>query len=207
MGQRLHIHPDNPQQRLLQIAVDALRLGQLVVYPTDTTYALAWHLGDKNALDRVVNLRGLSKNHQFTLACRDLSELGSYARVDNSAFRLLKSLTPGPYTFILPASREVPRRLQNPRRKTIGLRVPDHPIARALLESLGEPLMSSTLLLPGDELPLTDSREMLERLSSQVDLVIDGGYCGLEPTTVLDLTGETPSVLRPGRGDVSMLSL
>ena len=130
-----------------------------------------------------------------------------YARVDNSAFRMLKSLTPGPYTFILPASREVPRRLQNPRRKTIGLRVPRHPITQSLLESLGEPLMSSTLLLPGDELPLTDSREIVERLDSQVDLVIDGGYCGLEPTTVLDLTGETPNVLRHGRGDVSLLSL
>ena len=139
--------------------------------------------------------------------CRDLSELASYARVDNRAFRLLKALTPGAYTFILQASREVPRRLQNPRRKTIGLRVPRHPIAQALLESLDEPLMSSTLLLPGDDLPLTDSREILERLNAQVDLVIDGGYCGLEPTTVLDLTGETPKVLRHGRGDVSMLSL
>ncbi|TFH48723.1 MAG: threonylcarbamoyl-AMP synthase, partial [Lysobacterales bacterium] len=149
----------------------------------------------------------VDSSHDFTLVCRDLSELATYARVDNSAFRLLKTLTPGPYTFILPASREVPRRLQNPRRKNIGLRVPGHPITQALLETLDEPLLSSTLVLPGDDLPLTDCGEMLERLNRRVDLVIDGGYCGFEPTTVLDLTGETPTVLRHGRGDVSMLSL
>ena len=158
-------------------------------------------------MDRIRRIRQLDSGHNFTLVCRDLSEIATYARVDNSAFRLLKSLTPGPYTFILKASREVPRRLQNPRRKTIGLRVPQHPITRALLESLGEPLMSSTLTLPGEENPLTDPGEMLERLNSQVDLVIDGGYCGVEATTVLDLTGTTPHVLRHGRGDVSVLSL
>ena len=158
-------------------------------------------------MERIRGIRQVDSSHNFTLVCRDLSELATYARVDNSAFRLLKALTPGPYTFILQASREVPRRLQNPRRKTVGLRVPRHPITQALLESLGEPLMSSTLVLPGDDFPLTDSREMLERLNSRVDLVIDGGYCGLEPTTVLDLTGETPKVLRHGRGDVSVLSL
>ena len=158
-------------------------------------------------MERIRRIRRVGEDHNFTLVCRDLSELATYARVDNRAFRLLKSLTPGPYTFILQASREVPRRLQNPRRKTIGLRVPRHPIAQALLESLGEPLMSSTLLLAGDDLPLTDAAEIAERLDSQVDLVIDGGYCGLEPTTVLDLTGDIPNVLRHGRGDVSVLSL
>jgi len=158
-------------------------------------------------VERIRRIRQVDKRHNFTLVCRDLSELASYARVDNSAFRLLKAFTPGPYTFVLRASHEVPRRLQNPRRKTIGLRVPRHPITQALLEGLGEPLMSSTLILPGDDLPLTDPREMMKRLNSRVDLVIDGGYCGLEPTTVLDLTGETPKVLRHGRGDVSVLSL
>jgi len=207
MSQFLEIHAANPQQRLISRAVAVIRGGGVIVYPTDSCYALGCCLGDKTPLERIRRIRQVDQSHNFTLVCRDLSELATYARVDNSAFRLLKTLTPGPYTFILQASREVPRRMQNPRRKTIGLRVPRHPITQALLESLGEPLMSSTLLLPGDELPLTDSREILERLDSQVDLVIDGGYCGLEPTTVLDLTGETPNVLRHGRGDVSLLSL
>lgn len=207
MSQFLEIHAANPQQRLISRAVAVIRGGGVIVYPTDSCYALGCGLGDKAPLERIRRIRQVEQSHNFTLVCRDLSELATYARVDNSAFRLLKTLTPGPYTFILQASREVPRRMQNPRRKTIGLRVPRHPITQALLESLGEPLMSSTLLLPGDELPLTDSREILERLDSQVDLVIDGGYCGLEPTTVLDLTGETPNVLRHGRGDVSLLSL
>jgi tRNA threonylcarbamoyl adenosine modification protein (Sua5/YciO/YrdC/YwlC family) len=207
MSQFLEIHAANPQQRLISRAVAVIRGGGVIVYPTDSCYALGCCLGNKAPLERIRRIRQVDQSHNFTLVCRDLSELATYARVDNSAFRLLKTLTPGPYTFILQASREVPRRMQNPRRKTIGLRVPRHPITQALLESLGEPLMSSTLLLPGDELPLTDSREILERLDSQVDLVIDGGYCGLEPTTVLDLTGETPNVLRHGRGDVSLLSL
>jgi len=207
MSQFLEIHAANPQRRLISRAVAVARGGGVIVYPTDSCYALGCCLGDKAPLERIRRIRQVDQSHNFTLVCRDLSELATYARVDNSAFRLLKTLTPGPYTFILQASREVPRRMQNPRRKTIGLRVPRHPITQALLESLGEPLMSSTLLLPGDELPLTDSREIFERLDSQVDLVIDGGYCGLEPTTVLDLTGETPNVLRHGRGDVSLLSL
>jgi tRNA threonylcarbamoyl adenosine modification protein (Sua5/YciO/YrdC/YwlC family) len=202
MSQFLEIHAANPQQRLISRAVAVIRGGGVIVYPTDSCYALGCCLGNKAPLERIRRIRQVDQSHNFTLVCRDLSEIATYARVDNSAFRLLKTLTPGPYTFILQASREVPRRMQNPRRKTIGLRVPRHPITQALLESLGEPLMSSTLLLPGDELPLTDSR-----LDSQVDLVIDGGYCGLEPTTVLDLTGETPNVLRHGRGDVSLLSL
>lgn len=207
MSQYFEIHAANPQQRLISRAVAVLRGGGVIVYPTDSCYALGCCLGEKAPMERIRRIRQVDSSHDFTLVCRDLSELATYARVDNSAYRLLKALTPGPYTFILPASREVPRRLQNPRRKTIGLRVPKHPIAQALLESLDEPLMSSTLLLPGEDLPLTDAHEILERLGPQVDLVIDGGYCGLEPTTVLDLTGETPKVLRHGRGDVSMLSL
>jgi tRNA threonylcarbamoyl adenosine modification protein (Sua5/YciO/YrdC/YwlC family) len=207
VSQYFEIHAANPQQRLITRAVAVIRGGGVIVYPTDSCYALGCCLGEKPPMERIRRIRQLDSGHNFTLVCRDLSELATYARVDNSAFRLLKALTPGPYTFILQASREVPRRLQNPRRKTIGLRVPRHPIARALLESLGEPLMSSTLALPGDHLPLTDPGEMLARLNSQVDLVIDGGYCGIEPTTVLDLTGATPNVLRHGRGDVSVLSL
>lgn len=207
MSQYFEIHAASPQQRLITQAVAVARGGGVIVYPTDSCYALGCCLGDKAPMERIRRIRQVDAGHNFTLVCRDLSELATYARVDNRAFRLLKALTPGPYTFILQAGREVPRRLQNPRRKTIGLRVPRHPISQALLESLGEPLMSSTLVLPGDELPLTDPREMLERLNSRVDLVIDGGYCGLEPTTVLDLTGVTPNVLRHGRGDVSMLSL
>jgi tRNA threonylcarbamoyl adenosine modification protein (Sua5/YciO/YrdC/YwlC family) len=207
VSQFFEIHAANPQQRLITQAVAVVRSGGVIVYPTDSCYALGCCIGDKAPMERIRRIRQVDSGHNFTLVCRDLSELATYASVDNSAFRLLKTLTPGPYTFILQASREVPRRLQNPRRKTIGLRVPEHPIARALLESLGEPLMSSTLALPGEELPLTDAREMRERLGSRVDLVIDGGYCGLEPTTVLDLTGETPKILRHGRGDVSKLSL
>jgi len=207
VSQNFEIHAANPQKRLISRAVAVIRDGGVIVYPTDSCYALGCCLGDKLSMDRIRRIRQLDSGHNFTLVCRDLSEIATYARVDNSAFRLLKSLTPGPYTFILKASREVPKRLQNPRRKTIGLRVPQHPIARALLESLGEALMSSTLTLPGEENPLTDPGEMLERLNSQVDLVIDGGYCGVEATTVLDLTGTTPQVLRHGRGDVSVLSL
>ena len=207
MSQYFEIHAANPQQRLITRAVAVIRGGGVIVYPTDSCYALGCCLGDKAPMERMRRIRELDSGHNFTLVCRDLSELATYARVDNSAFRLLKALTPGPYTFILQASREVPRRLQNPRRKTIGLRVPRHPITQALLESLGEPLMSSTLALPGDHLPLTDPGEMWARLNTQVELVIDGGYCGIEPTTVLDLTGATPKVLRHGRGDVSVLSL
>ncbi|HHH36113.1 MAG TPA: threonylcarbamoyl-AMP synthase [Gammaproteobacteria bacterium] len=203
--QYLRIHPDNPQQRLISQAVAVLRHGGVAAYPTDSSYALGCQLGDKAAVERIRRIRHLDADHNFTLMCQDLSELATYARVGNQAFRLLKALTPGPYTFILPASREVPRRLQHPRRKTIGLRVPDHPIAQALLESLGEPMLSVTLVLPGEDLPLTDPEEIRERLGKQLDVIIDGGYCGHEPTTVIDLTGETPEVLRRGRGDVSFL--
>jgi tRNA threonylcarbamoyl adenosine modification protein (Sua5/YciO/YrdC/YwlC family) len=207
VSQNFEIHAANPQKRLISRAVEVIRDGGVIVYPTDSCYALGCGLGDKPSMERIRRIRQLDNSHNFTLVCRDLSEIATYARLDNSAFRLLKALTPGPYTFILQASREVPRRLQNPRRKTIGLRVPRHPIAQALLESLGEPLMSSTLVLPGVDVPLTDPDEMLAQLTSRVDLVIDGGYCGVEPTTVLDLTGPTPKVLRHGRGDVSVLAL
>lgn len=204
MSQLLHIHPENPQRRLLQIAVDALNSGGLVVYPTETTYALAWHMGDKRALERVIALRKLSKHHQFTLACRDLSELGTYARVDNSAFRLLKHYTPGPFTFILTATREVPKRLLHPKRRTIGIRVPDHPVALEMLEMLGEPVLTTTLQEEDEEaLPVAeDGQDIYERIGKQVDVVIDSGACGLEPSTVVDLTGDEPEVLRQGKGEL-----
>ena len=207
MSQYFEVHPVNPQRRLLRQAVEILRKGGLIVYPTDSLYALGCALGSKGCMERIRRLRKVDQRHNFTLVCRDLSELATYARVDNQAFRLLKAATPGPYTFILRASHEVPRRLQTPKRKTIGLRVPDHPVAQALLDELGEPLMSSTLLLPGDELPMTDAREIRERLEHEVDLVIDGGGCGIEPTTVIDLTEEPPRVVRVGKGPLEPLGL
>lgn len=200
MAQFFQIHPQNPQMRLVDQAVEIIRSGGLVAYPTDSSYALGCHLGDKAAMERIRRLRQVGDRHHFTLVCRDLSELALYAKVDNSTYRLLKAHTPGPYTYILPATREVPRRLQNPRRKTIGLRVPDHPIPQALLTRLGEPLMSSTLIMPGQTTPLGDPEEIREILEHQVDLVIDGGFCGLEPTTVIDLVGGTPKLVRQGCG-------
>ena len=201
MSQFFVVHPVNPQKRLIHQAAVLLRAGAVIVYPTDSCYALGCHLGDKDAMERIRRIRQAGKDHNFTLVCRDLSEIATYARVDNPTFRLLKAHTPGPYTFILEATREVPRRLQHPKRKTIGIRVPDHPVPLALLAELGEPVMSSTLMLPGDEFPLTDPEEMRARLEHRVDLVIDGGPCGVEPTTVVDLTGEAPVVARTGRGD------
>lgn len=198
----LQIHPVNPQRRLLLQVVDRLRSGAVIIYPTDSAYALGCHLGDKAALDRIRAIRRLDEKHNFTLVCRDLSELSTYALVDNASFRLLRNHTPGPYTFILKATAEVPRRLMHPRRKTIGMRVPDNAIVLALLELLDEPLMSVTLTLPGDELPLTDAEEMQQRLGHQVDLIIDGGGCGFEPTSVIDLAGGAPLVTRRGKGDV-----
>lgn len=201
MSQFFQIHPDNPQARLIRQAVAILREGGVIAYPTDSSYALGWRIDDKGAMDRVEQLRQTDRSHTFTVVCRDLSDISVYARIDNRQFRLLKAATPGPFTFILRATGELPRRLQNPKRKTVGIRVPDHAIVRALLDELGEPLMSSTLLLPGDELPLNEPDTIRERLEHQIDLVIDGGPCPLEPTTVLDLTGDVPEVLRQGRGD------
>jgi len=203
MSQFFQIHPENPQVRLIKQAVEIIHRGGVVAYPTDSAYALGCHLGDKAALERIRRIRRLDDGHNFTLVCRDLSELGTYARVDNVAFRLIRAHTPGPYTFILKATDEVPRRLLHPKRRTIGLRVPENRIALDLLEALGEPLMSVTLILPGDELPLTDPFEIRERLEHDVDLVIDGGVCGAEPTTVIDLADDTAVVVRQGRGESS----
>lgn len=203
MSQFFHIHPDNPQPRLIKRTVEILRAGGLIVYPTDSCYALGCRLGDTPAIDRIRRIRRVDETHHFTLVCRDLSELATYARVDNSAYRLLRSFTPGPYTFILRATREVPRRLRHPRRRTIGLRVPDNAVAQALLAMLDEPLISSTLLLPGEAMPMTEPEDIREQLEGRVELVIDGGNCGLEPTSVVDLSDEAPRILRRGRGDVS----
>lgn len=203
MAQFFQIHAENPQHRLIVQAADIIRKGGLVAYPTDSAYALGCHIGDKDALERIRTLRKLDKNHNFTLMCRDLSELSTYARVDNQVFRLLKNHTPGAYTFILEATADVPRRLMHPKRKTIGLRVPDNPIVLALLEELGEPLMTSSLLLPGEEFPMTDPYEIRDALEHFVELVIDGGYCGLEPTTVIDLTQNVPELVRQGKGNFS----
>ena len=201
----VEIHPVDPQPRLIAQVVDTIRNGGLVAYPTDSSYALGCHIGDKKAMDRIHRIRRTDKNHNFTLVGRDLSEVSLYARVDNWVYRLLKSLTPGPYTFILPATREVPKRLQNPRRRTIGLRVPDHRIVNAILEALGEPIMSSTLMLPGDDLPLTDPQEIDRRIGHEIELIVDAGPTGIEPTTVIDLSGGRLEVLRKGRGDISTL--
>ncbi len=201
MAQYFQIHPENPQSRLIGQAVDIVRKGGLIAYPTDSAYALGCHIGDKMALDRIRAIRQLDKYHNFTLMCRDLSELATYAKVDNLMFRLIKQYTPGPFTFILEATSEVPRRLKHPKRKTIGLRVPNNPIALALMEELGEPLMTSTLLLPGDEYPLTDPYDIRDTLEHELELVIDGGFCGMEPTTVVDLTGDSPVVTRQGLGE------
>ncbi len=203
MSQFFQIHPDNPQARLVRNAVDIIRQGGVVVYPTDSAYALGCHIGDKSALDRIRRIRRLDARHNFTLVCRDLSEIATYAKVDNTAYRLLRHCTPGPYTFILRATSEVPRRLLHPKRKTVGLRVPDNRIAAALLEDLGEPLMSVTLIMPGEDLPLIDPYDIRQTLEHDVDLVIDGGYCGMEATTVVDLADDTPMVLRAGKGDLA----
>ncbi|MCV6638254.1 L-threonylcarbamoyladenylate synthase [Candidatus Albibeggiatoa sp. nov. NOAA] len=206
MSQFFHIHPDNPQPRLISQAAAIIRAGGVIVYPTDSCYALGCHIGDKAAMERIRRIRQMDKQHNFTLVCRDLSELSTYAKVDNTSFRLMKNLTPGPYTFVLKATHEVPRRLQHPKRKTIGLRVPDHNIALDLLEQLGEPIMSSTLHLPDRDEPETDPDEIRHFLEKQVDLIIDGGHCGFEPTTVVDLMEGVPVVLREGKGDIEALT-
>ncbi len=207
MAQFFSIHPDNPQPRLIKQAAEMLRDGAVIVYPTDSGYALGCHLDDKDAVTRIRQIRGLDEKHLMTLMCRDLSELSKYARVDNARFRLLKNNTPGSYTFILEATKEVPRRLQHPKRSTVGLRIPDHPIALALLEELGEPLLSSTLILPDEDHPLTDVEVIRERLERLVELVIEGGSVGLESTTVIDLTEATPVLLRRGKGEIAHLGI
>lgn len=207
MAQFFTIHASNPQPRLIKQAAAMLRDGAVIAYPTDSSYALGCHLDDRNAVARIRQIRGLDENHYLTLMCRDLSELSRYARVSNVQFRLLKNNTPGSYTFILDATREVPRRLQHPKRSTVGVRIPDHPVALALLEELGEPLLSSTLILPDEVQPLNDVEEIRDRLERQIDLVLDGGAVGLEPTTVIDLTGDTPVLVRRGKGDITPFSI
>ena len=201
MSQFFQIHPDNPQQRLINQAVEIVKAGGVIAYPTDSAYALGCHIGDKAAVDKIRRIRRLDDKHNFTLVCRDLSELGVYAKVVNSSYRLLKQNTPGAYTFILPASSEVPRRLMHPKRRQIGVRVPENNIALALCEELGEPLMSTTLILPGDDTPMTDPYEIRSMLEHELDLVIDGGFCGYEPTTVVNMTGDAPEIIREGKGD------
>lgn len=199
----LEIHPEDPQPRLIRQAVEIIRAGGVVVYPTDSSYALGCHIGDKTAMERISRIRQTDKHHHFTLVCSDLSEIAKYARVNNTQYRTLKAFTPGPYTFILQATKETPKRLQNEKRRTIGIRVPDHPVPMAILDELGEPLMSSTLLMPGEDAPLTDAREIQERLYHFVDAVIDGGNCGMQPSSVIDLAGPAPFIVRRGKGDVS----
>ena len=205
MAHVLRIHDRNPQPRLIRQAAGVLREGGLIVYPTDSCYAFGFHIENPQGARGVQRLRRTTKDHNFTMVCRDLSDIGSFARVENWVYRLLKAHTPGPYTFILQATRDVPRQLKHARRKTVGIRVPDHPVAQALLEDLGVPMMSSTLLLPGHELPMTDPDEIAEALGNDVQLVIDGGNCGIEPTTVVDLTGDQVTILRQGRGDTDSL--
>lgn len=203
MAQYFTIYPQNPQQRLIRQAVEILRSGGVIVYPTDSCYALGCPIGDKNAMERMRAIRGVDEKHHFSLVCRDLSSISHYAQVDNAQYRLLKAATPGSYTFILKATREVPRRLQHPKRNTIGIRVPDSIVVGSLLEELGEPILSTTLLLPDEEFPLNDPEEIRERLENQVDLIIDSGACGIEMTTVIDLTENPPLLLRKGNGDLA----
>ncbi len=206
MSQYFQIHPDNPQLRLIRQAAQIVDGGGLLAIPTDSSYALVCHLDDKSAVEKMRRIRGVDDRHHLTLLCRDLSDLANYAKVDNRQYRMLKAATPGPYTFILEATKEVPRRLSHPSRKTIGLRVPEHAIAQALLTELGQPLLGTTLILPGSEMPLNDPAEIRDQLQKQIELVIDGGSCSLEPTTVVDLTGEAPEVTRRGRGDASLFT-
>jgi tRNA threonylcarbamoyl adenosine modification protein (Sua5/YciO/YrdC/YwlC family) len=207
MAQYFVVHPQNPQQRVIRLAVDIVRKGGLMVYPTDSCYALGCHIGDKAAMERVRRIRQLDEQHHFTLICRDLSEVGQYAMVDNIQYRVLKSTTPGSYTFILKATREVPKRLLNPRHKTIGVRLPDHNVVRALLQEMSEPILSTTLLLPGDVLPLNDMDEIRSRLEHDVDVLLDAGSCGVEMTTVVDLTSDVPAVIRRGKGNIGLFTV
>lgn len=205
MSQFFQIHPENPQKRLIKQAVEIMNRGGVIVYPTDSAYALGCHLGDKTALEKIKRIRQLDDKHNFTLVCRDLSEIGTYAKVDNQSYRILKSHTPGAYTFILKATSEVPRRLLHPKRRTIGLRIPGNEIALELMRELGEPIMSTSLIMPGETEPLMDPYEIRDLLQNQVDLVIDGGYCGMEPTTVVNLVEDTPEIIREGAGPLTGL--
>ena len=207
MARVVNIHPDSPQQRLLVQAAEFIRDGGVVALPTDSCYALGCHLGDKEALDRIRLIRQMDERHHLTLMVRDLSEIAHFARVDNAQYRLLKATTPGSYTFILEGTKELPRRVLHPKRKTIGLRVPNHVLVQALLAELGEPLLTTTLQLPGDEAPLTEGWEIQDRLEDQIELILDAGHCGIEPTTVIDLTGSTPELIRAGRGSLAPFGL
>ena len=205
MARYFDVHPDNPQPRAVQQIVEIIRGDGLIVYPTDSCFAFGCQLGNKDGLDRIREIRRLDDSHHFTLVCRDFAQLGQFVKINNSVFRLIKSATPGRFTFILPATKEVPRRLMHPRQKTVGVRIPDHKVAQALVAELGEPILSSTLLLPGQEEPMTHGWEIKERLDHQVDAVVDSGDCGTEPTTVIDLSGDEPEVIREGAGDASWL--
>ena len=207
MAQYFSLHADQPQPRLIRQAAEIIRAGGLVAFPTDSAYALGGHTGDAELLQRIRRIRQIDDRHHLSLMCRDLSQIATYARVDNTQYRLLKATTPGPYTFILEGSRELPRRVLHPKRKTIGLRVPDHPVVAALLETLGEPILSATLLLPGEDLPPCDPEEIRDRLEKQVDLIIEAGFCGPEATTVIDLTTGAPTLIRAGRGDLAPFGL
>lgn len=207
MSQFFSVHPTHPQPRLIRQAAEIVRQGGLIAYPTDSCYALGCHIGDKDAMDRLREVRAMDEKHHLTLMCRDLSEIAAYAMVDNAQYRLLKAATPGSYTFILRATREVPRRLMHPRRKTIGVRVPQHPVAHALLAELDEPMLSATLQLPGDDAPLSEAGDIRARFEKHLDLILDGGHCGIVPSTVVDLTGDTAVVLRVGSGSVEALGL
>jgi tRNA threonylcarbamoyl adenosine modification protein (Sua5/YciO/YrdC/YwlC family) len=204
MSQFFTLHPTHPEPRLIKRAVEIVRKGGVIAYPTDSCYALGCHLGDKAAMERIRKIRDVDERHHFTLVCRDLSEIGTFAKVNNAQYRLLKAHTPGSYTFILQASRELPRRIAHPKRATVGVRVPQHVAALALLGELNEPLLSSTLMLPGDDGPLNDAQEIRARLDHQLDLILDGGACGVEPTTVIDLSGDEPILVRQGKGDAAV---
>jgi len=203
MSQYFVLHPTHPEPRLIKRAVEIVRKGGVIAYPTDSSYAIGCHIGDKDAMERIRRIRGVDERHHFTLVCRDLSEIGTFAKVDNAQYRLLKAHTPGTYTFILKATRELPRRLAHPKRSTVGVRVPEHPATHALLAELNEPLLSSTLIMPDETEPLNDAESIRERLGSQLDLILDGGACGIEPTTVIDLSGDTPTLVRRGKGDIA----
>ncbi|MEE9397473.1 MAG: L-threonylcarbamoyladenylate synthase [Methylococcales bacterium] len=205
MALYIKIHPDNPQPRLIAQTVKIINEGGVIVYPTDSSYALGCHLGDKRALDRIRSVRQLDAKHNFTLVCRDLAQVSQFTKFNNHAHRLVKSLTPGAYTFILNATREVPRRLMHPKRKSIGIRIPDNPIVRDLLEELAEPLVSTTLVMPGEEEALTDPYDIRERLENQVDIIVDSGYIPVEPTTIIDASGDIPEIVRYGKGEAPPL--